>query len=574
MNIRIFIGMFFLLFMSNLQADGPKRPLVEFTASAGMGNFTNPSKFDTSYLHVPSPIVDQYTEQLRQAQDLEEIQSISSQAAGELNFNQKVRVVANLEKTYLAHYDRDRTDQEHPNSFGVVTLEQLHACAQNNTKCGVCRDMAVGGAQIFKMMGVESYVLAYAHTGGSHATTVAQDPDNPKNVVKLNYDYVYGTDDEGTRALVQDTVFPNMGFQYRMYDSDGRPVANLPTSFGIALDSTLPMIKGAPFAISGNLKDGGVRINLGRGSMLDGSFIHANKVTGETDHQSEIDSISAGGNLGLRLGPIQSNTYIGVNTGSYQTQRSIKTAEMDYVYVAIRQEINTVARDVGHGIKISMQSAVQARQLDGEAFEHLNSNPHFIKEGSVRDFKVDMEAGATVSWTGINSSLNLTGHTIYFVALDDIRDAQDAESMHTSDYGWKKQEGLHHNYTMIKLNYDKKIPFTKEDVRGFIESTIVMRTRGLGDRGRFDVGIKKHGQFSLYGGIDTPLNIYDSPEDEVPTWLPGAQERTYRFGLRYEWENAPWQQQQMPSSYNPQISLNIEERRDRYNGLVRLKLPF
>jgi hypothetical protein len=157
----------------------------------------------------------------------------------DLSFDQKVLVASHLGGKFSERYNFDRAGSE---GQGVVTIEEMLTSVRDVQPGGICRDVSMAQSAILKELGVPKdniYQVGYTTTSGGHAVVAIQDPDNPKNIIKLNYGAVTESNEAvGSSALIQNTSLPDFGIKNKIYNADGDPVGNLPTEIGEILYDT------------------------------------------------------------------------------------------------------------------------------------------------------------------------------------------------------------------------------------------------------------------------------------------------------------------------------------------------
>ncbi len=156
-----------------------------------------------------------------------------------LTFEEKLKVASHFGGRFSDNYNYDRANGEGPRAGGIVTIEEMLESVRDSTPGGVCRDVSQAQSLMLQELGVSSddiYQVSYRTASGGHVVLAVKDPDNPKRIVKINYDYTDETDDRtGGAALMQNSSLPEFGMQYRIYDADGKPVATVPTEMGEVL---------------------------------------------------------------------------------------------------------------------------------------------------------------------------------------------------------------------------------------------------------------------------------------------------------------------------------------------------
>jgi hypothetical protein len=209
---------------------------------------------------------------------------ILKSSGSHLSFDEKVALIGRLGERLSADYNYDRSAS---GSGGYIPIDMLLKNITLPESGGVCRDIAMAQAQMLKAMGVkESYTVGYATIGGGHATVLAVDPNDKNRIIKMNY-YDMSVDDgkKGAMVLAQDDAMPSTGIHYRVYDSEGKPVASVPTEIGkILREVTGQDKKTADFMNSASLykvEFGKDRIN---GSLFTGFTSTGEKIFGAAIH--------------------------------------------------------------------------------------------------------------------------------------------------------------------------------------------------------------------------------------------------------------------------------------------------
>lgn len=226
-----------------------------------------------------------------------EMNQVLDELGPKLSDENRIAFISQLGGNLLSRYDNARTNQSDDRSKGIVTPRDMIEAAQNNSNSGVCRDMAVFMAQTATRLGLKktevgykeelkAFVVAYSTDGGGHATVLIQDAKNPNKTNIVNYAYVTST--EGTsplKHLLQDNTIPSVGTNYRVFDSNGKYLIELPSNLGVLLHemgggkaSDLdPMLRSEnSFASIGlsNPKEG-LSVNIAKGVSADGDNVNA-----------------------------------------------------------------------------------------------------------------------------------------------------------------------------------------------------------------------------------------------------------------------------------------------------------
>ena len=166
-----------------------------------------------------------------------EIDTIAEELGQHLSFERKITFISSIGNALGGVWDSNR------DSAGVVSMMTMVEARQKGIKAGVCRDMHQAMASMLVKMGVpHSFVVATQVLGGGHAVTLAQDPNDPSKSYMINYGYTSSQQSANSSAhLLLDTTIPSVGVQYRIYDANGKPVANLPSGLGSILSDFVGM---------------------------------------------------------------------------------------------------------------------------------------------------------------------------------------------------------------------------------------------------------------------------------------------------------------------------------------------
>lgn len=161
-----------------------------------------------------------------------------SNIKGDLNFDEKIRLASYLGGRFSDDYNSDRA-AEGASAEGIVSVETMLRNLGNNRPGGICRDVTQAQSHILQELGVDKkniYQMSYATTSGHHGVLIIQDPNNPKKVIKINYDLVQVNEGiTGSTSLSQHGLMADAGIAFKIYDAEGSPVINLPTEMGRVL---------------------------------------------------------------------------------------------------------------------------------------------------------------------------------------------------------------------------------------------------------------------------------------------------------------------------------------------------
>lgn len=427
----------------------------------------------------------------------------------ELSFDQKVLVASSLGGKFSDRYNYDRVGSK---GEGVVTIEEMLESVRDGNPGGICRDVSMAQSAILKELGVPKdkiYQIGYSTSGGGHAVVAIQDPDNPKNIVKLNYGYVSESDGAvGSSALIQNTSLPDFGIQNRVYDADGVPVASLPTEIGEVLYDATGGTKGKLAPPSRHsLSKVHVDTPFGSGQMFTGQTSSGDKVVGVAvtrtrDSKYTTDEVSIAG--------VQ-------RTGD----RSNSKISQEALYLRFKSTLN------GPSLERENFSLSSRAGVESEVF--LMRNKVESSSKSKNDTNIDTTfkpfLGATAKWsvseeTTVASDINIEGQ------------------LSNKNIQLKSTEGmtLAFNKATIRTGITHKVT-PSMTVMG--QSGIVLRQ--IGNSASFSTGVIKETRKSDFRAIAT----YSTPlSKDAPAFLPEAQrnfgvslgENHKRSGLYYQFE--------------------------------------
>lgn len=377
-----------------------------------------------------------------------EWKTILSKSKDSLSFDEKVFLVAKLGGRFGDDYNYDRIGNG-PEKNGVVPIETLLKNLSTADAGGVCRDVSLAQSQMLKALGVkDSYSVAYNSNRGGHATLLAVDPNDKNRIIKMNYGELY-TDDgrKGSAALDQNNSLPNVGMQYRIYDSNGKPLASVPTEIGNLLRDATNQEKAPGDSVRS--------YNLQR-AYIGNDYIQGALFTGKTSTGENIDGISLYGKA--------SSKYLDVEAGG----AGFKT-KADKMYYTIDE-----AGVYGYG-KSTLKATVYEGKYGtvgtgvGASIEVMQNNVN----------STDKSYGSKSSAKTIDVSTNVFAKASYDLDLspkDKI--GVEAQVKGRIDKGNVADEGsyqLNYDSTTLISRYDHQ--FTK-DLKGSVEVATVLARYG------------------------------------------------------------------------------------------------
>ncbi|MBT6325124.1 MAG: hypothetical protein HOJ35_04090, partial [Bdellovibrionales bacterium] len=172
----------------------------------------------------------------------EMLQYVKEQSKGK-TYREKLSILASIVGNFSAGYDNDRTNLNHKNSKGAVSLKQMIDAIKismdsgNKIDAGVCRDMHIAIAKLGRAMGMKHiYGVSYNTHNSGHLTTVATQSNNYGSVDSLNYSKHHEKKGViGPRALELNEGIPSHGLDLTISDPTGKSRIKLPSGLLMSL---------------------------------------------------------------------------------------------------------------------------------------------------------------------------------------------------------------------------------------------------------------------------------------------------------------------------------------------------
>jgi hypothetical protein len=199
-----------------------------------------------------------------------------------LSFEEKITFAARLGKAFVGNYDSSRA-KAGLSAKGIVSIEEMLANLSTSEKAGICRDISLAQAQILTELGVNKsniYQMAYNTQGGAHAIVMVQDPNDPNNIIKINYGNISESNGvTGVSSLdFNDRHLTPMGEEFHVFDSEGRQLLSVPTELGLILNEVSGSFKFNPNA----LKPYSIRKAVVKTKIVDLQIFQGAMSSGET----------------------------------------------------------------------------------------------------------------------------------------------------------------------------------------------------------------------------------------------------------------------------------------------------
>ena len=466
--------------------------------SVELGNGKVQKNQQSVWLYENGASIDEYLIKLKNTTNNEEINKVLSEAGTELNFADKIVFASKVGGLFAENYNESRDDTGE--EVRIITLEQLleSARTKNTDLGGVCRDIATAQAKVLHEMGVKNtYVTTYAYAGGTHATVITQDPDDPTKIIKLNYSNLDTTSVSGTGALSQDSLMPEVGISYSIYDHNGKSITRLPTTVGTLLESQTGGVS-TPFT-----EDNVINVATIKGNVLGDSdkSLSVQGFAASVEGNSKVYGVVANYDFGYEGESFKNKSRISVGGYQQDSDRSRVTTDA-YAFYSRLQVDNSYPIYQDKTFQIEAVGDIDLQSVVGSSDVHTSDGTLVSPDGGglVLDYALRGNFGisSTIKGEKATGTIALTQHAV--IMPNDVREDNSLVP------------NLNFDHFEINLNSDYKI--NEEDLKVFIESTAVLG--GLGNRGRAITGIKNDTS-------SLALGIEGATDSETPIWVPGAE---------------------------------------------------
>lgn len=462
-----------------------KNPSVDLSKLSFKDKEQALSKFANEYLgeNIPSGIV---TKELAFAQMVNKSSSWKETLAAakdSLTNQQKIELVSKVGGYFGNQYNYTRFN-EGDKAKGYVKIEELFDSVKAGVEGGVCRDIALAQTKMLKELGFKNnYVITYKTLSGYHSDVITKDPETGK-VVKFNYSEVTEMKkNSGTEALIQDSTMADHGLNYRIADSDGKPVTQVSSELGSMLKEATGGSSRAFSSLDYTLVKAGVKFGDTEGNLFNGKTSNGENIYGLALYKNyDSQYVSVGG---------------GVAVSKLSGDRSYVNIDQNNLYARVATELRSPSLELG-AVNVSGFGGASAEVL---AYQGTETNlATKIKKKS----EIELDAKAE-GYAGIKSELNL-GETIltnktYMVYYPDLANVADASRLKAARDSVMIETGVEH-----KLGDDKAI---------LIDSVVALKNYGtsFGVTGTYE---DSRNRFRTSVGYETPVS------SDMPTFLPGA----------------------------------------------------
>ncbi|MCR9203595.1 MAG: hypothetical protein NXH75_03390 [Halobacteriovoraceae bacterium] len=410
-----------------------------------------------------------------------------------LSFDEKLKIASHFGGRFSDNYNSDRANGTGPRANGIVTIEEMLESVRDGVDGGVCRDVSQAQSLMLQELGVDKkdiYQTSYMTATAGHVVLAVKDPDNPKRIVKINYDYTDETDDRsGGSALTQNSSLPDFGHQWRIYDADGKPVGTVPSEFGEVLrDATRGRELSDGISRRHNLQRVYVDTPIGVGSIFTGTTTSGDNIVGvAVTNKAEEE----------RTG---SNFHYGIAAVRREGDRAVVKIEQNALYSFMKYTYNTPRYERGNfSIGARGGSDSEITLMDNTALYDSGRE----KSGVNIDSRVGLHYGADIKYASDDNRTRVTSGLTFehYVASQN------------------EQEGPKGGLTLARDRIVWSTAVERDitpDMMIAGESAIVFRD--IGNTAAFKgVVVDKSSQF---GGTIT----YQTPLEDVPAFNPMSSE--------------------------------------------------
>jgi hypothetical protein len=308
-----------------------------------------------------------------------------------LTNDQKIKLVSKLGGQFGNYYNFKRAD-DGKSASGVVTIEELLNSVKTETPGGVCRDIALAQTQLLKELGFKNnYVVSFKTLSGSHSDVITTNPENGK-IIKFNYSETSEMKKgSGVEALVQNSSLPDHGLNYKVSDSDGRPVTIVQSELSRILQEATGGGTREFYPNTYSLQNVGIKINNVNGNLFNGTTSSGDHIYGValySKSESDLTSLSGGLAISKREGS--------------RTQVKI---DQDNLYLRIANETRTPSKELG-GISINGFAGTNTQFLLSNTTESSISSNY--TKTSFRELDAQVEG-----YIGLKSKMQLGDDTTF-----------------------------------------------------------------------------------------------------------------------------------------------------------------
>lgn len=412
-----------------------------------------------------------------------------AEAKDSLTNAQKIELVSKVGGLFGNKYNYTRF-KEGDKAVGYVTIEKLFDSIKSGGEGGICRDIALAQTQMLKELGfTNNYVVTYKTLSGAHSNVISTDPLTGK-IIKFNYGEATSVKaGSGTESLIQDTTMADHGLNYRIHDSEGKPVTKVSSELGNILKDATGM-EGRMFTDTNySIQKVGVDFGLMSGSLFTGKTSLGENIYGVAVFK-KYDSEYLSLNGGISLSKIEGD-------------RTFMKIEQENLYARLGAEVRTPSLDFGPA-SVGGFVGGSAEILAYNAIETSTSSKYS------KSAKGEIDATGEV-YVGLKGDLHLNTGTIlttktYATFYPDLAQVADASKVVAVRDSVVLQSGLIQN-----IGNDQAV---------LIESTVMIKNYGtsMGFKAAYE---NYEDRLRVKAGFETPMT------KDMPTFLPGGTSHAY-----------------------------------------------
>ncbi len=420
-----------------------------------------------------------------------------------LSFDEKVKIASHFGGEFSDRYNYGRANEDGDLGEGIVTIEDMLTSISTNEPGGICRDVALAQSQILRELGVgkdDIYMIGYATATGGHAVLAIKDPNDPKNIVKLNYSYVSEESDVGGGAqLSQDTTLPDVGMNFRVYDADGKPVGKVPTEMGEIFNEVT----------------GGKSYDLGKSYTLQKAVIktpigNGTAFTGRTSSGENVIGVAVNKEIKSKY----METEYGLAVAHREGDRTHVALDQTSFYARMNSRLNTPELKFGDQFSVKGFGGAKVEMMGMKTTVKYHDDGR-VREGSNLEPMSSFYGGVEADWESKDGRTKVNSEVVseYYVDWNNEVNTSEGQGLAFDNVRWttSAEHGVTDHMKLIG------------------EGTIIMRqtgTTGLLKGGVYDDRTK----FSLEGGYQMPLS------DDIPTFIPGST-KAVSVGVGKSWKD-------------------------------------
>ncbi len=345
-----------------------------------------------------------------------------------LSFEEKIRLASHFGGKFGDNYNYDRADQVGSEGEGIVTIEEMLQSVSSNEPGGICRDVTLAQSQILKELGVAHssiYMVSYKTTNGRHAILAALDPENPGNIVKLNYSYITENSEvHGNAQLTQDTTIPDIGILYKVYDANGTPVAQVPTEVGQIFKDVTNQDR-HHFSKNYMLQKAQIQTYFGQATLFKGETSAADKVSG----------VALNGSMKGRSWESDYSAAIANRKGN----RTLVTIDQISVYAHLNFRLNSPDMNIGNNFKVKAFSGIQSENQLATTRLRRKSNSTILADDYGIDPSTVVYAGVRADWKTKKGRASSEFKASTYHDWNNVVNTSEGQGLHPEQVTWTTQ---------------------------------------------------------------------------------------------------------------------------------------